>query len=155
MKKTNAMRILEHFGIEYELATYPWDEEHLDAISAAEHLGVDTACVYKTIVCFDGAQGHYVFCLPADLSVDLKKARAITGAWDLVPLKLASLKEVTGYIRGGCSPIGMKKAYPTYLEELSALEPFIYISAGERGLQLKIRPADLTKAVGAVVADFT
>lgn len=155
MKKTNAMRILEREQIEYSVTSYEWDEEHLDAITAAEHLGVEAQQVYKTIVCEDGQGGFCVFCLPAEFSVNLKKARAITGAWDLVPLKLSRLKEVTGYIRGGCSPIGMKSAFPTYIEALSALEEFIYVSAGERGVQIRIRPTDLARVLGATIGDFT
>lgn len=155
MKKTNAMRILEREQIDFSITSYAWDEEHLDAISAAEHLGVEPQQVYKTIVCEDGEGGYCVFCLPAQFSVNLKKARAITGKWQLVPLKQARLKEVTGYIRGGCSPIGMKSSYPTYIEELSALEEYIYISSGERGVQIRIRPQDLTKVLGAEIADFT
>jgi len=155
MKKTNAIRILEREQIPFEIVGYRWDEESLDAISAGRQLGVEAQQVYKTIVCADGEGGHCVFCLPAGFTVDLKKARAITGKRGLAPLKLALLKEVTGYVHGGCSPIGMKSSFPTYIEELSQLEEFIFVSAGERGLQIKIRPADLVKAVGATLADFT
>lgn len=155
MKKTNAMRILEREGIDFSVTSYQWDEEHLDAISAAEHLGVEAQQVYKTIVCEDGEGGYAVFCLPAEFSVNLKKARAITGKWHLSPLKLSMLKEVTGYIRGGCSPIGMKSSYPTYIDELSTLEEYIYVSAGERGVQVRVRPQDLARVLGAVIADFT
>ncbi|MCK9546968.1 MAG: Cys-tRNA(Pro) deacylase [Sphaerochaeta sp.] len=155
MKKTNAIRILEREAIDFEIVTYEWDEEHLDAISASGYLGVEAHHVYKTIVCEDGQGGHHVFCLPAEFSVNLKKARSLTGRWDLVPLKLAKLKEVTGYIRGGCSPIGMKSPFPTYIEELSQLEQYIFVSAGERGLQVKIRPSDLVRVCKGILADFT
>ena len=155
MKKTNAIRILEREQIPFEIVGYEWDEESLDAISAAAQLGVEAHQVYKTIVCADGEGGHCVFCLPAEFTVNLKKARSLTLKWELAPLKLAKLKEVTGYVHGGCSPIGMKSSFPTYLEALSELEEFIFVSAGERGLQIKIRPADLAKACSATVADFT
>ncbi len=155
MKKTNAIRILEREQIPFEVVSYQWDEGSLDAISASVQLAVEPQQVYKTIVCADGEGGHCVFCLPAEFTVNLKKARAVTGKWELAPLKLALLKEVTGYVHGGCSPIGMKSNFPTYLEALSELEEFIYVSAGERGLQIKIRPEDLATVCAATVADFT
>ncbi len=155
MKKTNAMRILESLGIEYEVLSYEWDEEHLDAVHASQTAGLLPQQVFKTIVMQDTDKAVFVFCLPADFSVSLKKARALTGSRDLDLIKLSQLQDLTGYIRGGCSPLGMKKHYPTYIEELAQLEEHIYVSAGQRGLQLKIKPEDLLHAANAAFADFT
>lgn len=155
MKKTNAMRILESLGIEYEVLSYDWDEDHLDAVHASQTAGLLPQQVFKTIVMQDSTNQVFVFCLPADFSVSLKKARALTGSKDLDLIKLSNLQDLTGYLRGGCSPLGMKKHYPTFLEELAQLEECIYVSAGQRGLQLKLRPEDLVMAANATFADFT
>jgi len=155
MKKTNAMRILESLGIEYEVLSYDWDEEHLDAVHASQTAGLLPQQVFKTIVMQDDSKNVFVFCLPADFSVSLKKARAITGSKDIDLIKLTELQDLTGYVRGGCSPLGMKKHYPTFVEELAQLEEFIFVSAGQRGLQLKLRPEDLVRATNATFADFT
>src|SRR5690554_6230680 len=155
MKKTNAIRILEAAHIPFTLHSYPWDEEHLDAVTASSALDVEAEQVYKTIVFVDGQHNHYVFCVPAQFSVNLKKARALTGQRDLAPIKVSQLKEVTGYIRGGCSPIGMKRPYPTYIDELCQLEEVLYISAGERGQQICLNPQDLIDICNATLADVT
>ncbi|HAP57446.1 MAG: Cys-tRNA(Pro) deacylase [Sphaerochaeta sp.] len=155
MKKTNAMRILESMGIEYEVLSYDWDEEHLDAVHASQTAGLLPQQVFKTIVMQDDSKNVYVFCLPADFSVSLKKARTLTGSKDIDLIKLTQLQDLTGYVRGGCSPLGMKKHYPTFVEELAQLEEYIFVSAGQRGLQLKLRPEDLVRAANATFADFT
>lgn len=155
MKKTNAMRILESMGIEYEVLSYDWDEEHLDAVHASQTAGLLPQQVFKTIVMQDDSKNVYVFCLPADFSVSLKKARALTGSKDIDLIKITQLQDLTGYVRGGCSPLGMKKHYPTFVEELAQLEEYIFVSAGQRGLQLKLRPEDLVRAANATFADFT
>lgn len=149
------MRILESMGIEYEVLSYDWDEEHLDAVHASQTAGLLPQQVFKTIVMQDDSKNVYVFCLPADFSVSLKKARALTGSKDIDLIKLTQLQDLTGYVRGGCSPLGMKKHYPTFVEELAQLEEYIFVSAGQRGLQLKLRPEDLVRAANATFADFT
>ena len=154
-KKTNAMRILESLNINYEVVTYEWDEEHLDAVHASQMAGLSSQQVFKTIVMQDSSQAVFVFCLPADFSVSLKKARALTNSKDIDLIKMDRLQRTTGYIRGGCSPLGMKKHFPTFIEELAQLEEYIYVSAGQRGIQLKIKPDDLVMASQAVYADFT
>ena len=154
-KKTNAMRILESLNINYEVVTYEWDEEHLDAVHASQMAGLSSQQVFKTIVMQDSTQAVFVFCLPADFSVSLKKARALTNSKDIDLIKMDRLQRTTGYIRGGCSPLGMKKHFPTFIEELAQLEEYIYVSAGQRGIQLKIKPDDLVMASQAVYADFT
>jgi Cys-tRNA(Pro)/Cys-tRNA(Cys) deacylase len=155
VKKTNAMRILDSLGIDYETLTYEWDEEHLDAVHASQSAGIETQQVFKTIVMQDSDNAVFVFCLPADFSVSLKKARALTKSKDIDLIKMDKLQKTTGYIRGGCSPLGMKKHFPTFIEELAQLEEYIYVSAGQRGIQLKLKPEDLLTASGAVFADFT
>ncbi|MBO8435910.1 MAG: Cys-tRNA(Pro) deacylase [Spirochaetes bacterium] len=152
--KTNAMRILESLSISYTVHTYEWDEEHLDALHASEAAGLDKECVYKTIVMMNSDKELFVFCLPAEFSVSLKKARAVTNSKDIDLLPLSELQKYTGYIRGGCSPLGMKKHYPTFISELAELEETIYVSAGQRGMQLSLKPDDLLKATNGTYADF-
>ena len=154
-KKTNAMRILESLAIEYEIVTYEWDEEHLDAVHASQAAGINPQQVFKTIVMQNSDNEVFVFCLPADFSISMKKARELTHSKDIDLIKMDRLQNTTGYIRGGCSPLGMKKHFPTFLEELAQLEEYIYVSGGQRGLQLKVKPEDLLKASDAVFADFT
>ncbi len=154
MQKTNAMRILDKLSIEYDTATYEYDESNLDAKHAAESLGVPEERVFKTIVMKSSDNRIFVFCLPSLFEVSLKKARSITGSNSIEPLKSADLRKYTGYIRGGCSPLGMVKKYPTYISELAMLEDKIYVSAGERGIQLILKPDDLVKAAEAIYSDF-
>ena len=152
--KTNAMRILDSLGIGYTIHTYEWDEEHLDAVHAAEKAGLELEKVYKTIVMQNSEKKIFVFCLPAEFSVSLKKARALTGSKEIDLIKMDDLLKLTGYIRGGCSPLGMKKHYPTFISELAELEDTIYVSAGQRGMQLEVNPDDLVRAADAEYADF-
>lgn len=155
IKKTNAMRILESMEIPYEIKTYEWDDEHLDAVHASQAAGLDPEQVFKTIVLKNARNEVYVFCLPAQFEISLKKARSITGSKDIDLIRMSELQPLTGYIRGGCSPLGMKKHYPTYIEELALLQDHIYVSAGQRGMQLKVAPQDLVRAADAQFADFT
>ena len=153
--KTNAMRILESLGISYSIHTYEVDEEHLDAIHAARTAGLDPERVYKTIVMRNTEREIFVFCLPAEAEISLKKARALTGSKEIDLIKQNELLPLTGYIRGGCSPLGMRKHYPTFIEELAQIEDTIYVSGGQRGVQIEIAPEDLRRAADAVFADFT
>ncbi|MFA7108078.1 MAG: Cys-tRNA(Pro) deacylase [Sphaerochaetaceae bacterium] len=155
MKKTNAMRILENLKIEYSTISYEVDFEHLDAVTASKEAGLNPEQVYKTIVMTNGNRDNFVFCLPSFLEINLKIAKQLTNSKNIELLKLDKLLSITGYIRGGCSPLGMKKKFPTFIEELSIIEPFIFVSAGLRGLQLKIRPEDLVKACNAELVSFT
>ncbi len=152
--KTNAMRILESLSIPYTVHTYEYDEDNLDAVHAAQSAGLETEKVFKTIVMRNSSNNVFVFCLPADFEISLKKARAITGSKDIDLIKQNELLPLTGYIRGGCSPLGMKKHYPTYIEETALLEDYIYVSAGQRGMQLQLKPEDLRRAADAEFADF-
>ena len=154
-KKTNAMRILDQKGIEYSVVEYDVDVEHLDAITASREAGIDPEFVYKTIVMTSSSGQLYVFVTPALFSVSLKKAKELTKEKNLELLKQDLLLKYTGYIRGGCSPLGMIRKYPVYIEELAQLEDYIYVSAGLRGCQIRIRPQDLCTACEAGFASFT
>jgi Cys-tRNA(Pro)/Cys-tRNA(Cys) deacylase len=154
LKKTNAMRILESHGITYQIGSYEVDEEHLDAVHAAENLGIDPERVFKTIVMRTDANEICVFCVPATVEVNLKKARAVSGAKEIAPVRPTELLGLTGYIRGGCSPIGMKKHFRTFIDETVILHESVYVSAGLRGEQLILAPDDLVKAADATVCDL-
>ena len=153
MKKTNAMRILEAMGISYSSIEYAWDEAHLDAVTAAHKLNIEPEMLFKTIVMISEDNEVFVFCVPAPSEVSLKKARIVTGK-KITPLKLEALQKTTGYIRGGCSPLGMKKHFPTFIDETAQLYDRIYVSAGERGHTLGIAPADLQEICAAAFCDI-
>ena len=155
IEKTNAARLLDRAKIAYELIPYQVDENDLAATHVAAQLGEDIACVFKTLVLKGDRSGYFVCVVPGDHEVDLKAAAKVSGnkKCDLIPMK--ELLGVTGYIRGGCSPIGMKKPFPTYLHITAAEHPHIYISAGVRGLQIKIAPSVLIAFVGALTADIS
>ena len=128
--KTNAMRILESLSIPYTVHTYQFDEDHLDAIHAARSAGLDPERVFKTIVMRNSENQIFVFCLPAEFEISMKKARALTGSKDIDLIRQTEMLSLTGYIRGGCSPLGMKKHYPTFIEETALLEETIFVSGG-------------------------
>jgi Cys-tRNA(Pro)/Cys-tRNA(Cys) deacylase len=153
-KKTNAMRILESHGISFATDSYEVDEEHLDAVTAAGKLGLDPERVFKTIVMRTDSNEICIFCVPAPVEVNLKKARAACGAKEIAPVKQTDLLGITGYIRGGCSPIGMKKHFRTFIDETVILHDTVYVSAGVRGQQLVLKPDDLVRATEAVVCDL-
>ena len=149
--KTNAARLLDAAGIAYELVPYSFTEEDLSAQHVAAELGEDIDQVFKTLVLRGDRNGCFVCVIPGDFEVDLKVAARISGNKSCEMLHLRELLPTTGYIRGGCSPIGMKKAFPTYIHESALLYDSIYISAGVRGLQLKINPQDLISFIGAEI----
>ena len=153
--KTNAMRILDSLSIEYTTCEYEWDEDHLDAVHIANAAGISTEVVFKTIVMRNSEKKLFVFCLPADFSVSLKKARALTESREIDLLPMNELQKNTGYIRGGCSPLGMIRKYPTFIEETALLEDYVCVSAGVRGCFIKLKPEDLIRAAEAEVCDFT
>ena len=154
INKTNAARLLDKAKIKYELVPYEVDENDLAATHIATQLGEDIRQVFKTLVLKGDKTGHFVCVVPGDAEVDLKKAAKVSGnkKVDLIPMK--ELLPTTGYIRGGCSPVGMKKAFPTYFHSTCMDFDYIYVSAGVRGLQLKIASADLVKYVRASVAEI-
>lgn len=155
IEKTNAARLLDRAKIDYELIPYVVDEEHLAATHVAEQLGEPIECVFKTLVLRGDRTGHFVCVVPGDHEVDLKAAARVSGnkKADLIPVK--ELLSTTGYIRGGCSPIGMKRPFPVFLHTTAPDHPLIYISAGVRGLQIRIAPQDLIAFTGATVADLS
>jgi Cys-tRNA(Pro)/Cys-tRNA(Cys) deacylase len=155
LKKTNAMRILESQGISFTTDSYEVDEDHLDAVTAAGKLGLDPERVFKTIVMRTDSNEICVFCVPAPVEVNLKKARSACGAKELAPVKQTELLGLTGYVRGGCSPIGMKKHLRTFIDETVVLHDSVYVSAGVRGQQLVLCPDDLVRATGATVCDLS
>ena len=151
INKTNAARLLVKAKIAYELIPYEVDENDLSAIHVADSLGENIEQVFKTLVLHGDKNGHFVCVIPGEHEVDLKLAAKASGnkKCDLIPMK--ELLPLTGYIRGGCTPIGMKKPFPTYIHESCLNYPYIYITAGQRGLQLKLDPNDLIKEVHAEV----
>lgn len=151
INKTNATRLLDKAGISYELIPYEVDESDLSAVHVAAVLGENIAQVFKTLVLRGDKTGHFVCILPGDKEVDLKLAAKVSGnkSCDMIPMK--ELLPTTGYIRGACSPIGMKKHFPTYIHSTSLGFPYIYVSAGQRGLQIKVAPQELIKEVCAQV----
>lgn len=152
--KTNAARLLDKAGIPYGLIPYTVDPDNLAADHVAAELGEDINTVFKTLVLHGEKVGYFVCVVPGNMEVDLKKAARVAGAKkaDLIPMK--DLLGVTGYIRGGCSPIGMKKPFPTFFHSTALDYTDIYVSAGVRGLQIKIAPDQLVKFCNATVADI-
>ena len=154
IEKTNAARLLDRAKIAYDLVPYTVDEDNLAATHVAEELGEDIATVFKTLVLRGDRAGLFVCVIPGDKEVDLKAAARVSGnkKADLIPMK--ELLPTTGYIRGGCSPIGMKRPLPTFIHSTCLDHERIYISAGVRGLQIAIAPIDLVAYVGATVVDL-
>lgn len=147
--KTNVARLLDAAGIDYELIPYSFTEDDLSAQHVAAELGEDIDLVFKTLVLRGDRTGFFVCVIPGDFEVDLKLAARLSGNKSCEMLHVRELLPVTGYIRGGCSPIGMKKAFPTFIHESALLYDHIYVSAGIRGLQLKIAPGDLISFISA------
>lgn len=152
--KTNAMRILDRQKIAYEYETYECDE-FADGIQAADMLGYERRLVYKTLVTVGKSGGYYVFVIPVEKEIDFKKAARAVGEKSLSMLPLKELTKVTGYVRGGCTAIGMKKQYPTVIDSSAQDLPFLYVSGGKIGMQLKLAPQDLRRAANAETADVT
>lgn len=154
INKTNVARLLDKAKVPYELIPYEVDENDLSAVHVAESLGEDIEQVFKTIVLHGDKTGYFVCVIPGEHEVDLKMAAKVSGnkKCELLPLK--ELLPTTGYIRGGCSPIGMKKHFPTYIHTTCVNFPYIYVSAGVRGLQIKLAPQDLIRESRAEVCDL-
>ena len=155
MTVTNAMRLLTQAGIPFDTSEYPVDESDLSGVHAAAMLGVDADCVFKTLVVRGERRGVCVFVIPVAEELDLKKCAAAMGDKKAEMIHVRELLGLTGYVRGGCSPIGMKKKYPTYIDEIATLFDRIYVSAGLRGQQLIIDPQDLRSYTEATFADLT
>lgn len=155
MIKTNVMRMLETARIPYNAAEYPFDEKDLSGMHAAEGIGLPPQQVFKTLVTRGDKKGIIVFCIPVCNELDLKKAAAVSGNKSIEMTHVKELQALTGYIRGECSPIGMKKKYPTYIDETAILYDTIAVSAGQRGIQILLNPMDILGFIDAVAADLT
>ena len=149
--KTNAVRMVEQAKIPYVIHEYDVDTAHLDALHAADGMGIPVEEVYKTIVLTGDRTGHLVACISAHKELDLKQVAKISGNKRVELLSLDQLEPLTGYVRGGCSPIGMKKKFPTFIEESAMHHKTIRISAGKRGLQMELAPKDLQKMTEATL----
>ncbi len=155
MTKTNAMRLLEAAKIPFELIEYPVDENDLSGTSIAAKTGKDPAVIFKTLVFSGEKNGLGVCCIPTCEELDLKKTAKAFGEKKVEMLHVKDLLKTTGYIRGGCSPVGMKKQFPTVIDETACLFDKIYVSAGVRGATLGIEPNALAEYIGAKFADVT
>lgn len=155
MTITNVMRLLKQANIPFETSEYAVDESDLSGVHAAEALGVDPDCVFKTLVVKGEKKGAHVFCIPVAEELDLKKCAQAAGEKKIEMFHVKELLPLTGYVRGGCSPIGMKKKFPTTIDETAILFDQIYVSAGQRGVQLIINPERLAEYTGANFADVT
>lgn len=152
INKTNAARLLDKAKINYELIPYEVDESDLSAIHVAKQLNEPIEQLFKTLILKGDKSGHFVCIIPGAEELDLKLAAKVSGNKSCQMILMKDLLSVTGYIRGACSPIGMKKKYPTYIHSTSENFEFIYISAGQRGLQIKIAPSDLIKVIEATIS---
>ena len=153
--KTNAVRLLDTQNVSYTLREYEVDEEHVDALQVAKSLGVNPEGIYKTLVLKGNIAPYLVTVIPANTHLDMKKFAKVSGNKNCEMLPLKDLLKVTGYIRGGCSPIGMKKQFPTYIEELALIQDQICISAGKKGLQILLNAEDLGNIIDAKFEDIT
>lgn len=155
LNKTNAMRELDAAGIAYDWAEYDYDESDLSGEHAAAELGVSEDQMFKTLVTRGDNNLLSVFVIPVAGNLDLKKAAQVSGNKKIEMIHVKEINELTGYLRGGCSPIGMKKQYPTYIDETAILFDNIYFSAGKRGMQIILNPEILAEFIGAQFADLT
>ncbi len=154
MKKTNAMRILDTEHITYEVLEYEVDESDLSGVHVAETLGQDPDTVFKTLVLKGDKNGYLVCCIPVAEGLDLKKVAKISKDKKVEMIAMKDLLSITGYIRGGCTSIGMKKKFPTYIDETAMLHDKIAISAGVRGAQVLLNPEDLIGLIDGIYADL-
>lgn len=153
--KTNAMRTLENHKINYDVHEYAWNEEHTDAKTAAVKVEMPFDKIYKTLVAVGNNTGVIVACIPASTELDLKKFAKASGNKKIDMLPMKDLEKTTGYIRGGCSPVGMKKLFPTYIAVEAESKDTIVVSAGKRGMQMEVIPSDLIEVTEGQFADIT
>jgi len=153
--KTNAMRLLDQAGISYEVRTYAYDENDLSGLKAAQALNMPPERIYKTLVAQGDKTGYLVCCVAVDREIDLKELALLSGdkRVELIPTK--ELLPLTGYLRGGCSPLGMKKQWPTYMDEWVVLQDQIAVSAGLRGCQMLLAPDDLIRVTQARLGNLS
>ena len=155
-EKTNVMRILEQKSIPYTAHAYEHEEGvAVDGVTVAASLGQDPECVFKTLVVRGASKGIYVFCIPVAENLDLKKAARAVGEKSIEMVAVKEINALTGYVRGGCSPVGMKKQYPTVFHETAEIVDTIMVSAGKIGYQVELSPAALVELVGGSLCDIT
>ncbi|MFA3784022.1 Cys-tRNA(Pro) deacylase [Melioribacteraceae bacterium 4301-Me] len=152
--KTNAVRILESNGIHFSTIEYEFSEDELDAVSVAAKINAELETVFKTLVTRNEKNEIFVFVIPGNYELNLKKAAIASKSKKIEMIKVKELQPLTGYIRGGCSPIGMKKNYPTFIDESAQLHENIFISAGKRGMQIKLNPQMLCMLINGQYADL-
>ena len=152
--KTNAMRMLESAGLDFKIVTYEVDEEDLSGVHVANTCGLPVEQVFKTLVTHGDKTGYLVACIPVEAELDLKALAAVSGNKKVDMIAVKELLPLTGYIRGGCSPVGMKKPFPTYFDETAELFDWISVSAGMRGAQILIEPMSLVRFIGAGTGDI-
>ncbi|MGO4889486.1 Cys-tRNA(Pro) deacylase [Anaerobacillus sp. MEB173] len=153
--KTNAVRLIEQQKISYELLLYATDDgQAVDGITVSEKIGYPFEYVYKTLIATAGANRYYVFVVPVAEELDLKKAAKVIGEKKIEMIAVKDLLGLTGYVRGGCSPIGMKKLFPTYFDTTAEILDFMIVSAGKIGMKLKVAPLDLAKACDGKFAEI-
>lgn len=153
--KTNAARLLDNLHIAYRMTSVPVDESDLSAVTMAARLGVDPACVFKTLVARGDRTGIIMACIPAAAELDLKALAAASGNKHAEMVHLKEVLPLTGYMRGGCSPLAARKDYPVFVDETAILFEEIYVSAGQRGVQLCLSPDDLLTAAHGIYAPLT
>lgn len=154
MTKTNAMRMLDKAKIPYEALEYTVDENDLSGVTIAKSVGLDCSMVFKTLVAKGDKTGPIVMCIPADKEIDLKKAASLSGNKKIEMIHVKDLLALTGYIRGGCSPVGMKKKFPTYFNDSCQTQEKITISAGVKGCQLLVSVKELIQYTSATICDL-
>ncbi len=155
MVTTNVCRILEKAGIPFEQKSYAYDEDDLSGVHAAQEMGLDSEMVFKTLVAKGDKTPYCVFVIPVAEELDLKKCAAVSGNKRVELIHVKELQPLTGYIRGGCSPVGMKKKLPTFIDETALLLDTIAVSAGQRGEQVMLAPEALMELVGIKAGDLT
>lgn len=153
--KTNVMRLLEQNKVPYTAHSYPHGKEAVDGVTVAQLTGMDPATVFKTLVAAGASKKNYVFVIPVAKELDLKKAAKAVGEKSIAMIHVSEITPLTGYVRGGCSPIGMKKRFPTVLDSSALAQDRIAVSAGKIGAQVRLAPSDLLKLTGASTADLT
>lgn len=153
-QKTNVMRLLEQKKIKYKAYEYPHTDAAVDGVSVAESLGQPVGCVFKTLVARGASKKIYVFDIPVAEELDLKKAAKAVGEKSVAMVHVRELTELTGYVRGGCSPLGMKKQYPTVFHESCVKQDTIMVSAGKIGFQVELSPDDLIALTRGTTADI-